>query len=146
MNYFFYGTLMDAAVLARVSGLAVTAVRLRPAVLDGYQRFRVTDRRYPAIVAMPGHRVEGRVVRNIPADAEQRIVDYEADEYVRKPVMVIGPGGLRIEALAFVAGPRMKLTEEIWDYDEWCRTDRRPFLRRLGGYLTTRGSARSATS
>lgn len=136
---------MDPAVLARVTGLPLTAARLRPATLAGYRCLRVADQHYPAIVPAEGHKVEGRVVRNLPEDAERRILAYEEAEYSRRPVRVIGPGALRIEALTFVAGPKMRLTEEAWDFEAWCRTHRRPFLNGLGGYLT-RGSVRSATS
>jgi hypothetical protein len=144
-NYFFYGTLMDPAVLARVTGLALTAARLRPAMLDGYRRLRVEGKHYPAITPVADCSVEGRVVRNVSPDAQRRIIAYEESEYLQQPVRLIGPGGLRIEALAFVAGPEMRLTDEAWDFDDWCRQHRRPFLKGLGAYLA-RGSTRSATS
>ncbi len=136
---------MDPAVLARVTGLPLTAARLRPATLDGYRRLRVAGQHYPAIVPADGVKVDGRVVRNLPEEAERRILAYEEAEYLRRPVRVVGPGALRIEALTFVAGPKMRLTDETWDFEAWCREHRRPFLNGLGGYLM-RVSVRSATS
>jgi hypothetical protein len=43
-------------------------------------------------------------------------------------VRVRGISGIKTMALAFVAGPKMQLTDEIWDYEDWCRRHRRPFL------------------
>jgi gamma-glutamylcyclotransferase (GGCT)/AIG2-like uncharacterized protein YtfP len=138
VTYFFYGTLMDAAVLARVSGMVVTAARLRPAVLEGYRRMRVADQHYPALAPAAGARVHGCVFRNAPPEAQRRIAAYEESTYDLRWEWVKGLGGIRTQALVFVAGPKMALSEEEWDYEDWCRRYRRPFLMGLDRWLKDR--------
>ena len=72
LTFFFYGTLMDAAICARVTGMAVTAARLRPATLDDYKIVRVADQHYPTLVPSPGERVQGRLLRNVGPEAQRR--------------------------------------------------------------------------
>lgn len=134
-TYFFYGTLMDPAVATRVTASNLTAARLRPAVLHGYRRVRVADQHYPALVSAEGYRVEGRLLRNATPEMQRRIAWYEDREYRLREVTVVGQGGLRTRALVFVAGPQMRLTDEDWDFDAWCRVHRRPFLMRLDLWL-----------
>jgi gamma-glutamylcyclotransferase (GGCT)/AIG2-like uncharacterized protein YtfP len=135
VTFFVYGTLMDAAIVARVTGLSVTAAHLRPATLDGYRRVRVAERHYPALVPFDGGRVEGRLFRNVPPEAQRRLATYEDDTYEAQWVRVKGVGGVKVQALAFVAGPKMQLTDEDWNYDEWCRMHRRPFLMGLDRWV-----------
>jgi gamma-glutamylcyclotransferase (GGCT)/AIG2-like uncharacterized protein YtfP len=128
VTFFFYGTLMDAAICARVTGIAVTAARLRPATLDGYRIVRVADQHYPALIPSPGGRVQGRLLRNVPPEAQRRLAIYEDDTYEAKWVRAKGVGGIKTMALAFVAGPKIKLTDEAWDFDTWRHRHRMPFL------------------
>ena len=55
-NLFTYGTLQNAEVLAQVVGRSWPS---SPALLDGYARYRVNDKPYPAIVEQPGAQVQG---------------------------------------------------------------------------------------
>ena len=135
VTYFFYGTLMDAAILSRVSGTAVTAARLRPAVLDGYRRVRVAGENYPALAASPGGRVEGCLFRNAVPEVQRRIAVYEEDTYEPRWEWVKGIGGIKTHALVFTAGPKMRLTDEERSFADWCRTHRRPFLMGLGRWM-----------
>jgi len=135
VTFFFYGTLMDAAICARVTGMAVTAAKLRPATLEGHRRVRVADRHYPAITPVPGSRVTGCLFRQVPPKAQRRLALYEDDTYEAKWVRVSGIGGIKTMALAFVAGPRMQLTDEEWDYEDWRRRHRRPFLMGLDRWV-----------
>lgn len=128
VTYFFYGTLMDPAVASRVCGMAVTAARLRPATLEGYRRVHVADQHYPALTPAPGARIEGRLLRNVPEEVQRRIAAYEDKTYELKWEWVRGPGGIKTRALVFVAGPTMKLSDDEWDFEDWCRRHRRPFL------------------
>jgi gamma-glutamylcyclotransferase (GGCT)/AIG2-like uncharacterized protein YtfP len=137
VTFFFYGTLMDAAICARVTGTAVTAARLRPATLDDYKIVRVAEQHYPALVPSPGGRVQGRLLRNVGPEAQRRLAIYEDDTYEPKWVRVKGVGGIKAMALAFVAGPRMQLTDEPWDYEDWCRLHRRPFLMGLDRWIAS---------
>lgn len=66
VTFFFYGTLMDAAICARVTGMAINAAHLRPATLDGYKRVRVAEQHYPALVPSVGGLIEGKLLRNVP--------------------------------------------------------------------------------
>ncbi|MBI4182847.1 MAG: gamma-glutamylcyclotransferase [Proteobacteria bacterium] len=52
--FFFYGTLADADVLARVAGERPARAGLKPGVLDGYRRVAVARRDYPTLVPAAG--------------------------------------------------------------------------------------------
>ncbi len=137
LTFFFYGTLMDAAICARVTGMAVTAARLRPATLDDYKIVRVADQHYPTLVPSSGGRVEGRLLRNVGPEAQRRLAIYEGDSYEAKWVRVKGVGGIKAMALSFLSGPKMQATDEPWDFDEWCRQHRRPFLMGLDRWIAS---------
>ena len=130
-TYFFYGTLMDMEVLSIVSGLSLTSMRLRPAILPGYRRVRVQDVQYPAVYASEDHSVEGLAVHGIPQPATARLRLFENDGYdlAVEPV-VIGDSTNRKAAL-FAATARMNLTDEDWSFEDWRRQHRRHFLLRV---------------
>jgi gamma-glutamylcyclotransferase (GGCT)/AIG2-like uncharacterized protein YtfP len=152
-NFFFYGTLMDPAVLARVVGMNVTAARLRPAILEGYRRVCVSGQHYPSLVAAPGRQVAGRLFRGAGPEVQRRIAWYEDRDYDLRGVEVTGPAGIRSRALVYVAGPAMRLSDEDWEFEAWHRLHRRAFLTRLDlwmkGYVrrdAADAQRRSATS
>ncbi len=65
MDYFFYGTLMDPDVVARVAGGHRGPTPLEPADAEGFARVYVAGVSYPMLVPRPGGRVEGRLARGV---------------------------------------------------------------------------------
>ncbi len=95
MDYFFYGTLMDGDVLARVVGQPVPPARMEAAVVDGYRRLYVAGAWYPMLVPAPGGRVEGRLVSGIDAAQAARIANFESDAYELEALPVRRRGAAR---------------------------------------------------
>lgn len=133
-TYFFYGTLMDIEVLTIVSGLSLTPMRLRPAVLQGYRRVRVQDVQYPAVYVSDDHSVEGRAVHGIPAPAAERLRLFENDGYDLAVEPVVVGDSTRRKAAVFAASARMNLTDDDWSFEEWRRKHRRQFMLRVNAW------------
>lgn len=101
MILFLYGTLLDPAVLARMSGEPALARRLRAARLDGWRRVFLRGTPYPTLVATAGAGVQGAVLRVGPA-ALARLAEYEGSAYALAPVSVATARGT-VRARAWIA-------------------------------------------
>jgi len=130
-TFFVYGTLMEPQVLSLVSGEHFNSFRLRPAVLHGYRRVRVADATYPGIYPAEGSEVQGFLARGLSEEAVRRIDAFENDGYDRQNLQVISKQGTPVQAAAYVASSRMKLTDEEWDFEVWRANHRQAFLARL---------------
>jgi len=98
---FLYGTLLDPAVLARMSGEPVLPRRLRPARLAGWRRVFLRGTPYPTLVEDAASVVEGAVLRAGPA-AVARLAAYEGSAYAMVPVTVATARGA-VRARAWIA-------------------------------------------
>lgn len=101
MLLFLYGTLLDAATLARHSGDPGLPRRLRPARLEGFARTGLRGTPYPTLVPRPGAAVAGALLRAGPA-ARQKLAAYEGADYRLVPVRVMTRRG-PVRARAWVA-------------------------------------------
>jgi hypothetical protein len=73
MNLFFYGTLLDPAVLEAKTGRSFARSRFIPAILDGYRRVRIPGTPYPMLVAVSGEAVEGVLMRDVDGTTRARL-------------------------------------------------------------------------
>ncbi|MBR0679691.1 gamma-glutamylcyclotransferase [Roseomonas eburnea] len=101
MILFFYGTLLEPAVLARISGEPSLPRRLRPARLDGWRRVFLRGTPYPTLVEDAASVVEGAVLRAGPA-ALARLAAYEGSAYALAPLTVTTARGT-LRARAWIA-------------------------------------------
>lgn len=128
MDYFFYGTLMDADVLACVLGRPVVPGRVERAVLDGYERLYLADSCYPSVVPQARASVEGCLVGGLDAPAAARIADFEGDLYAPRVLSVTAPRRGVVAANTFVAGAGVALSSEKWELVPWRRRYRDVYL------------------
>ena len=135
MEYFFYGTLMDKDVLARVVGEPVPPARMEAAVVEGYRRLYVAGAWYPMLVPAPGGRVEGRLVCAIDARAAARIAQFESDAYELEALVVRAARRRAVRALTFMARPGVAAAPEEWDLASWRRRHKRAYLRLVGVWM-----------
>ncbi len=135
MEYFFYGTLMDKDVLARVVGRPVPPARMEAAVVEGYRRLYVAGAWYPMLVPAPGGRVEGRLVSAIDARAAARIAQFESDAYALEALPVRAARRGAVRALTFMARPGVVAASEEWDLASWRRCHKRTYLRLVGDWM-----------
>jgi Gamma-glutamyl cyclotransferase, AIG2-like len=135
MRFFFYGTLMDPALLAWVLGRRVAARALLPARLHGYRRCSVEGFSYPLVLRRRGQSVEGVVVERASRAELRRLIEYEGEDYrLSRATAAIGDGRL-LPVFLFTPRPgRLKPTGRPW----------RPAARRRGyfpgvGFVFGRG-------
>ncbi|MBL29271.1 MAG: hypothetical protein CMM50_17205 [Rhodospirillaceae bacterium] len=127
--HFFYGTLMDADVRARILGRRVGA---QPAVARGYRAYRHRTDSYPVLRAAPLGAAPGLLVADLGSADVRRLCWYEGDEYERRLITVSGPGTRPMDAWAFVGVDGVLTDNRIWSLADWQRLHKAAFLRRLG--------------
>src|SRR3954470_393084 len=95
---FAYGTLQLPEILE-----AVVAGRWQgtPALLQGYARYRLRGKPYPAIVPEPGGNVAGLVYPGVGAAELEQLDRYEGDLYERH-TLGVRAGGAALRALTYV--------------------------------------------
>ncbi|MGE0417844.1 MAG: gamma-glutamylcyclotransferase family protein [Acetobacteraceae bacterium] len=89
MRLFFYGTLLDPAVLSRRGGFVPRRPGI-PATLRGWQRVTLKGTRYPTL--RPGKCVTG-VLHDIGSAVLGRLTAYEGPRYHLMRVVVATPSG-----------------------------------------------------
>lgn len=118
-NLYTYGTLQAPSIIELIVGRPLVGVAAR---LDGYARFRVEGRVYPAIVEAPGGAVPGVLYADLEATELDRLDVYEGPLYERREVSVwVGPAATA--AATYVLRPelRHRLSDEPWDYEAFLR-------------------------
>lgn len=132
--FFFYGTLMDPAVLDAVVGRRVPAAARRPAAVAGYARVCRAGASYPILVPAADGRVEGIVVSGLGARDAARLTAFEGDDYHTAMLDArLRTGGV-VAARAFLPRPGVPASPEPWLPDDWRRRHRARYLARLHGF------------
>ena len=144
MRFFFFGSLLDADVLALVIGRHLAARAWAPASLDGYVRALSALESYPVIVARPGGRVDGALVRGLSAADRARIAWFEEGEYEVTPVTVTLDGGRRIAAHACITHPDHPVRVGEWSLARWRREAKPGFMVRTRAWMDLYGRATPA--
>jgi gamma-glutamylcyclotransferase (GGCT)/AIG2-like uncharacterized protein YtfP len=112
-HLYTYGTLQVAAIIERIVGRALAG---EPARLEGYARFRVKGRVYPAIVEAAGCEVPGVLYAGLEAAELDRLDFYEGDLYERREVSVwAGAGVQRAATYVLRSELRHELSDEGWE-------------------------------
>ncbi|KAL6752067.1 hypothetical protein V8C86DRAFT_2764491 [Haematococcus lacustris] len=130
-NAFVYGTLMCEDVLKR---LIRRVPLMKPAVLQGYSRFKVKGAVYPAIIATtPDALVQGQVLFELSADELKILDQYETSEYERLSVMPTLEDASQVAADVYVWKTELKegLLQEPWLYEEWCQHHMQQWVSKL---------------
>lgn len=116
---------MSPAVLARVTAKSLVLgdhLIIHKARLNGFQRHRVKDMDYPAVIASnDDSSVLGTVVYNVTEREMQYLDVFEGDEYERKEVEIQDlDTGRRVKANVYVwtAGVE-KLDPQEWDFEDF---------------------------
>jgi hypothetical protein len=134
MRFFFYGTLLDDAVREIVLGAArARALRLGPASLPGWRRAFMRGRSYPVVVPSAGDSVDGLLADGVDREGYRRLGAFESDEYVERTLRVVAPDGAEVRALVYAAGPRARIGDRAWSFEDWRREHRAAFLKRIEG-------------
>jgi gamma-glutamylcyclotransferase (GGCT)/AIG2-like uncharacterized protein YtfP len=118
-DLYTYGTLQVAAIIEQIVGRPLPGV---PARLEGYSRYRVKGRVYPAIVEATGGEVSGMLYAGLDASELDRLDLYEGDLYERRDVSVwVGPVAKRAATYVLRPALRHHLSDEPWDFAGFLR-------------------------
>lgn len=126
---YVYGTLQVPEIFQQIVGRRLQA---EPATLEGYARYRVQARVYPAIVEQVGGRVDGRVYSGLSSTELERLDLYEGDLYERR-VVDLSRQGVYIQAHVYVlrAGQHHLLSSDTWDLDAFTRDHLTDYLSQI---------------
>jgi hypothetical protein len=117
MDFFFYGTLIDRAVLERVLGHPVAPSRLREAVIPDHTRVRVEGSPYATLVQKPGESVAGVILRMVGREERIRLDRYEGALYEAKRATAIVEGRT-VPVMIYAVRPPARPTAEPWSPSE----------------------------
>lgn len=122
---FVYGTLMAEEVLARVvfgtKTLEGTSIKMMPATLQGYKRYRLQGRDYPGVVASANDSVQGKLVFDLDSSAIKKLDNFEGFEYARREITAVGEDGGTYTASIYIFLDTHLLEKEAgeWRFDEF---------------------------
>lgn len=120
--FFFYGTLRDADVLARVLPGA-SGLTKESQVLEGYRMAVVRNRPYPGIIASPGSTVTGEVVGPLSEEEKNLLIAYEGEEYRLAVVTVANR-----KTYVFILRDPRQLSQEMWHLRTFQEREKDRFL------------------
>lgn len=140
MRLFFFGTLMDADLLALVLDRAVDDTRPRPARVRGYVRHRAAGESFPFLKPDPEGVVEGTVVEGLSQEDVARLNFFEDDdEYRLYPIEVADAGGRPLSAHVFLSTLKVRDSQEPWDFAAWQRDEKALTLLWAAEYMSYYG-------
>ncbi|KAG9443290.1 hypothetical protein H6P81_014630 [Aristolochia fimbriata] len=133
-SVFVYGSLMADEV---VQVLLKRVPRSSPAILNGYQRFSIKERIYPAIIPVENKQVPGKVLLELN-DIELKVLDiFEDVEYGRHAVEISLAGSFeKLPAQTYVWNN--KDDPDLfgdWDYEEWRQVHMEDFLKMAESFV-----------
>ena len=129
-SLFVYGTLMCADVAEAVLGRKMTAESAR---LNGYRRYRLAGKSYPAVAVSPKDSVDGYLWRGLSEREIEALDTFEGDPYDRRRVSVqlLSSDAEETAADVYVIceGYRHLLQDAPWIREEFEKNDKAAFLR-----------------
>lgn len=127
---FFFGTLMDADVLAKVVDRPVAREALRPGRLAGFRRMRGLNVTYPVLVPARMSSVAGRLWPDAGRRDIHRINHFESGEYRAELHPVVDALGTVHRAWLFIGLDRapMAASAEPWRLEAWQREHKSTFM------------------
>ena len=133
MRFFFYGTLMDRDVAARVLGRPVIRDALKPAVLRGWRRTCIRGASYPAVRRDKVSHVDGVTLDGVSKAETERLTAYEGPRYSLIQTFADLPSQGPRAVFLFVLRPgTFRLMDEEWSLAVWQEKHKQKFLALLG--------------
>ena len=131
---FFFGTLMDADILAFVLDRRVGPHELAPASLAGFGRVGTRAGSYPVLVPARGTAVAGVLLHRASRRDIARINHYESEEYAAELRLVTTPAGRR-PAWLFRGLDHLEADGVPWTLPAWQAGHKAGFLARCAGWM-----------
>lgn len=131
---FSFGTLRDPEVLAIVSQQSA-GMRQCSAHVTGYALHKVSGEDFPVMMPSGKGRVDGILIYGLTAQALDRIVFFEGDEYGLEPIDVIDDTGKVVQASYFKEASVYDICPTTWKYQQWNALEKNEFLDRVARYM-----------
>ncbi|XP_047338507.1 AIG2-like protein D [Impatiens glandulifera] len=131
---FVYGSLLADDV---VRVLLHRIPHSSPAILNGYHRFSIKGRVYPAIIPVENKQVAGKVLLDL-TNRELDILDaFEDFEYERHTVEVsLADKFEKLQTYAYVwANREDPYLYGSWDFEEWTKVHKDDFMKMSSGFM-----------
>jgi hypothetical protein len=109
-QFFFYGTLMDADVRAK---LHLPPDGYKPFKVDYWRRCSLAHRRYPVIRPDTASHVIGLLTPHLSRDDIKFLTYYEGPEYCR--IKIVG------DVECFVEKVELQISDQPWSFEDWQR-------------------------
>jgi gamma-glutamylcyclotransferase (GGCT)/AIG2-like uncharacterized protein YtfP len=129
-SVFAYGTLQIPEVMQRVVGVDAPS---RPARLNGYQRYKIKNRTYPAIIKSPNEFSDGIIYDGLGDHALVSLDQFEDILYDRCLVDIENETQ---QAFVYVIKDEYKhlLADEAWSLEEFERKYLKKYLRDISSW------------
>lgn len=144
MEFFFYGTLLDADVRRLVMPHVAPLLEERRAILPGFRREQANCGYFPVLAQRNASRVEGAVYSGLDARALLLMAHFEGDEYLPRRLPVFEQGRRR-SVWVFMPAHGGYTTGRPWDLGRWQRGHKRRLIRQTHQWMSEFG-ARSGAS
>ncbi len=129
MRFFFYGTLMDRDVAARVLTRPVMREALKPAILRGWRRTGVRGACYPVVLRDKASHVDGVTLDGVSKAETERLTAYEGPRYSLIQAFADLPSQGPRAVFLFVPRPgTFRPTDEDWSLAVWQEKHKQKFL------------------
>ncbi|KAI3698455.1 hypothetical protein L2E82_42011 [Cichorium intybus] len=133
-SVFVYGSLLaDDVVQVLLNRIPQTS----PAILNGYYRFSIKGRVYPAIIPVENKKVTGRVLFGLSATELDILDTYEDEEYDKRAVDVslLNTSEI-IQAYVYVwANSSDPDLYGEWDFEEWKESKLEDYLKMTKSFV-----------
>lgn len=130
-GFFFYGTLCDAAVRARVLGPAAASLELVPAIVRDWRAVYARGRAYPVLVPGRGDAAPGVLAHGLDRDGVRRLVAYEGAGYRLARLTVTLADGSRVAAAVFLPRRALRPGVRRFELAQWQHAQRARYLKRV---------------
>ena len=127
IRLFTYGTLEINEVIKTVTGRQFASVN---ASVEGYGRYLLKNRVYPALVYEQGTRTMGTLYLDMDAAALAQLDGYEDSCYEKQTIQVLTEDRRTLDALAYILPEqrREQLSSRLWNKEEFIQDELARFL------------------
>lgn len=136
---FSFGTLMDADILATVSGQPLSALHCEAAGVSGYAQREVVGQDFPVLVEDARATTTGVIISGLNELALDRILFFEGDEYRLQDIDVQSESGQTVACQYFTDTAVYDVRDTPWDFDAWQMREKADFLIRTRNFMTLYG-------